>query len=231
MDNLDLFIRPPEKVDIPYADLMSGAFWDFTPREGEPWPAARFCSDDECVALSGVPLPSLLTLQTAEAIHVTRAPVGGGTHRRVWHVSHVAAASMIDALRKATGLNYRTAGIFTFHASLYTRIAFFNFLKLREASALDQFHADLIFMNGTMFLMRVSPTLQVLDSTFRTPDGSDTFPIAGVQDGNSAGFDPANAKLRSKIMDAFGRARFSVTINLKNVFLDLETKARALRRE
>lgn len=230
MDSKDAFIRPPEKISTPYQDVTSQPLWDFDKDfASAEWPPMRFCTDEECSRLSGVPERSLLTLQTAEVIHSTKSSAGAGASRRVWHVAHVAAAATVECLKRATGIDYPTAAKITFQASLFARVAFFHYLNLGKIGKLDQFQADLILSHNSLLFLEVSKTLRAIEPAFRECAVGNIIAFAGIEDGESKSADLNNARQQQGLIDALSNSRFRVVINLKNVFEQFERDARKMR--
>lgn len=73
----------------------------------DPPPAEALWSDQEMVAASGVPLPSLRVLQSAGAIRSEKAPKFHGGFRRMWPENHVLRASIAAALGEHFAWNIR----------------------------------------------------------------------------------------------------------------------------
>lgn len=233
MSNSDVFARPPEKLDRPYSEVVGEPIWvydgEFTPAT---WPPLVYVNDEECSQLSGVPERSLLTLQTAKILHATKAPIGGGTHRRVWHLSEAAAAAMIECFRKATNINYPTTAKIVYEASVVTKVAFLSYLNLKKIESLDQFEADIILGHNRNIYLHVSDAVRLGEAAFRklAIGENNIIPFAGIENGESKLIDPKNSKQRTASLEALTRSRFRTTINLKNVFTEFERQARMLRK-
>jgi hypothetical protein len=76
------------------------------PRDDPP-PAAPLFGDQEAVAASGVPLPSLRVLQAAGAIRAERLPKHHGGFRRMWPQTEVLKAAIAAALGEHLAWNIR----------------------------------------------------------------------------------------------------------------------------
>lgn len=231
MDNKDLFIRPPEKILDPYQVVTSEPLWDFD-RDYAPaeWPPARYCTDEEAAALSSVPERSLLLLQTAEVIHACKASAGAGPNRRVWHLAHVAAATVVECIKRASGLDYRGTAQIAREASIYTRNAFYWYLNLQKIKKLGAFSAELIVEDRAVFL-KVSKNLRLIDPVLRNfATKGNTLSIAEIENGVSTPIDPENLERQQAALAALNDSRFQITVNLKNVFAKFERQARELRK-
>ena len=78
------------------------------PRDGPPTPAAPpLHGDQQAVAASGVPLPSLRVLQAAGAIRAERVPKHHGGFRRMWPEDDVLKAAIAAALGEHFAWNIR----------------------------------------------------------------------------------------------------------------------------
>jgi hypothetical protein len=76
------------------------------PRDDPP-PVAHLFGDQEAVAASGVPLPSLRVLQAAGAIRAERLPKHHGGFRRMWPQTEVLKAAIAAVLGEHLAWNIR----------------------------------------------------------------------------------------------------------------------------
>lgn len=231
MNNADAFLRPPEKLDRAYADVTSETLWAYDGVfQNCDWPPLRFTTDQECSALSGVPERSLLTLQTAGVIHATKAPIGGGTHRRVWHMSEVAAAAAVECLKMATNINYQTTADVAYQASVVIKLAFLHYVNFQNIGALDEYRAEIILSHNQNFYIELSDMLRLTEAGFRNSGvAGNIIPIAAIDNGTSKAIAHDNYKQKEKFVKALESSRFRTTVNLKNVFQQFEQQAKKLR--
>lgn len=233
---MSIILQPPEKIETPYDQIVRAPLWPYDGLTAGGIDAGEwrmsFCTDQECSALSGVPERSLLVLQTAEVIRATKAPVGHGTHRRVWSLPEAAVATAIECLKKAAKIDYKTAAAITFQAAIVVRMCFVEFVKMSNDDSGHLFGANLIvtqnqnlFAQFSVGLMTVSPTL----SGFAVPN-TGLFPVSSmIEDGKMKTIDPNNEKQREAFVKAFEQARFATIVNLRNVFTQFERDARKMR--
>jgi hypothetical protein len=254
----DHFLKPPEALDRLYEQVTAQRpLWPYDEAELLPgaWPLT-FCSDEECAALSGIPERSLRILQGWRPVGAvgqaaidqrsapipvltsTKVPLGQGPYRRVWHLPEAATAAALQCLKLASGVEYRMLAAVTYHAGMFARLAFFNYVKLRQIGApLDQFGAELILAGNSNLYMAVSALLALDDPNLGEEAIDGVIPIANIEDGvakriplaREARGNPQFSDMRRRHRDALERARFRVTVDLKNVFERFEHAARKMR--
>lgn len=223
-------LQPPEKTEAPFDRATGGVLWgDTRSFASDMWAlsALRFCTDKECSELSGVAERSLRLLQTTGVIHATRAPVGHGTHRRVWHVPEAAVATVLECLRRATGVDYSTIAKISVQAAVIIRMLFCDYVEFAEDDTRDEFDAALILTNGDSFYLQVNSAVQKVDPIVRERCIGQTLPIASVVDGEWKAV--TSADQRKRFAAAFDAARFHTVVSLKNVFQQFERDARKMR--
>src|ERR1700754_2420116 len=106
-----VFGIPGGKTDDTFDKVIARPFWDNPKSVLDSMYSlslARYCTDEECSGLSGVPERSLRLLQTERIIHATKAPLPGGSFKRVWHMPEVVIAAVVDNIKRATNFDYAT---------------------------------------------------------------------------------------------------------------------------
>lgn len=231
----DSHLRYPEKIAIPYDQAMTGPLWPFdkfpslSALDASDWPAT-FCSDDECAALSGIPKPSLLTLQTAEVLQATKASIGHGSYRRVWPLREVAVAAAVNCLKSVAHVDVKAVAKISSQAAVITRTAFVNFVRMQIAKRRD-FGANIVLSENGNLALQISPGLGLFDQELGALAYSslNVIPIAVPKNGVWEAIDATKNAQRTPFFNAFNRARFQGHVVLGNVFVQFEEQARAMR--
>lgn len=228
-------LQPPEKIDTPYHQAISGHLWvydDIPPHRimaGE-WPI-KYCSHDECSVLTGVSERALLVLQTAGAIRATKAPLDGGSFKRVWHLPEVAAAATIECLKQAMNIDYIAAAKISLPVAEISRQAFVEFVKMKNDGIENQFGANLILSEGRYIFLLISDALRAIAPDLRRISVGNTFnavPVATLKDGEISPAEVNGQKIW--FANAVENARFEVAVKLRSVFRQFEQQAKALRK-
>ncbi|MGK7058059.1 hypothetical protein AB4853_16480 [Bradyrhizobium sp. 1050_B9_N1_2] len=228
-------LRCPEKIAIPYDQALTGSLWPFdkypslSALDASDWPET-FCSDEECATLSGIPKPSLLSLQTAEVLQATKAPIGHGSYRRVWPLREVAVAASVNCLKSIAHVDVKAVAKISFQAAIITRIAFMNFVKMQIAKNWA-FGANIVLSENGNLGLQISDGLKDFDQGLGSlAYGSlNVIPLAVPENGAWKAVDGTKNAQRTPFLNSFNRARFQGTVVLGNVFEQFERDARKIR--
>ncbi|WP_131871081.1 MULTISPECIES: hypothetical protein [unclassified Bradyrhizobium] len=220
-------IRPPETIEAKFEKAIQGPLWD----HNQVWALSmlRFCTDEECAALSGVPERSLRLLQTAGVLYATKAPRAGGSFKRVWHLPEAAVAAALECLKRATNVDYATIAEISRDASDTLRKLFVNFTEMSEDDIREEFGAMLILSEGNAFHVQINKAVMGIDPALRDLWVGNVIPVSANQNGTWKAISRKNIDQRERFSSEFETARFHSVVNLKNVFTQFERDARKMR--
>jgi hypothetical protein len=229
----DSALAPPQKIDDPFDKVIGGRIWvDSASLLSSMYVPSlmRFCSDEECSLLSGTPERSLRLLQTARIIHATKAPLPGGSYKRVWHLPEVVAAAVVENIKAATNIDYATVAKISFEGSLIARMLFVDYLDMHKQRIGDEFSASLMLTPTHAVCLQINPALQTIDPELRKLSvGNGFIPVSSVKDGKSQTIERSAQRVKQFVAE-FESAKFYTVINLKNVFEQFERDARKMRK-
>jgi hypothetical protein len=229
-------LRPATKIDQPYDLVTTGPLWPFDDIDkpfaklADEW-SETFCTDDEMVELTKIPLASLLALQTAEVVYATKAPVSHGTHKRVWLLQEAAVGSMVFCLKSVARIDFKKIAKIASHASAITRVAFADYVKMRTTGQGRHFGANIVLSENRNISLQISEGLKEFDSLMSSLSVGplNIIPFAEVHHDRATSVDYKDAEHVRRFVASFHNAKYSGTVMLGNVFTQFEQQARTLR--